>query len=136
MKKKVNIHYICRLFDPLFSLSDEEVDNLSTLNLNDEFETKIFFQQRVVDNFKQYGIVSRDVCRNSLQYILCVSSHKYNFSDLFPYGELPVEQPNNINLFFTWLWQTLFSNEDINECDENQFVVMNNYNEPNSSYIK
>ncbi|RZK32258.1 MAG: hypothetical protein EOO61_17085 [Hymenobacter sp.] len=136
MRRIVNIYYVSRLFDPLFSLSDEEIDSLSAINFNDEAEAKGFFQQRILENFERYGPKSKIMCRNALQYVLCTSASPYSFPDLFPYGELPVEAPDDTKLFFSWLWQILFSNERIPKCDEDEFIINNDYNAPNSAYIK
>ena len=50
MKKIVNIHYIKRLFDPLFQLEDDEIDKLSHLNLDNEIETKEFIKKNLLPN--------------------------------------------------------------------------------------
>ena len=135
MKKKVNVHYISRLFDPLFSLSDEEISGLSKIDFNNELETKEFFAERILENFKLYGTGSREIVKNTLQYILCFLD-KYKFDELFPYGDLPVEAPKNNELFFSWLWEELFPGEIMDSSDVSDFFVNNNYSEPNSAYIK
>jgi len=119
----INIHYISRLLDPLFSLDDVEIDDLSTINFNDELTTKVFFEQRLHDNFKKYGVISQEMCKNALEYVLCIPGHPYTFPDLFPYGELPVEAPDDINLFFSWLWQVLFPGEIVKSCTIDDFVI-------------
>ena len=136
MKRKVNIHYISRLFDPLFSLSDQDIDNLSHLDLKKEPETKLFFEENILANFKRYGPKSNEMVRNTLSYIIGTKGSKYSFEDIFPYGNIPVEEPDDIVLFLTWIWDSLFSGDKIEECNDDDFVINNDYNAPNSVYIR
>jgi len=92
-------------------------------------------QERILENFKLYGTGSREIVKNTLQYILCFLD-KYKFDELFPYGDLPVEAPKNNELFFSWLWEELFPGEIMDSSDVSDFFVNNNYSEPNSAYIK
>lgn len=104
----------------MFSLSDEEISGLSKIDFNNEFETKEFFAERILENFKLYGTGSREIVKNTLQYILCFSG-KYKFDELFPYGDLPVEAPKNNKLFFSWLWEELFPGEIMDSNDVSDF---------------
>ena len=135
MRKIVNICYISRLFDPLFLLSEQKTEGLSLVDFNNESATKAFFQEHVVNNFAQYGPKSKMYCKDTLQYILCAPADLYSFPELFPYGELPVEAPGNIKIFFYWLWQELFFEQTVPSCND-EFIINNDYNAPNSVLIK
>ena len=135
MRKIVNIHYLSKLFDPLFLLSDQETEELSLIDFNNELATKTFFQKHVVNNFAQYGPKSKMYCKDALQYILCAPADLHRFPELFPYGELPVEALGNTKLFFTWLWEELFLDQTLPSCID-EFIINNDCNAPNSVLIK
>ena len=135
MKKRVNIFYISRLFDPLFSLSDDETDELASLNPDNELQVKVLLNNFILGNFNRYGQASQSIVKATLLYLLCYGIENHDFSELFPYGDVPINAPKNKKLFFTWLWEVLFPNEDSQNCAD-EFIVENNYNAPNSVFIK
>ena len=136
MTRKVNIHYIKRLFDPLFELDDKDTDNLNKLDLNDEVLTKDFIKKYLLDNFNRYGPQSKLICKNTLNYLLCLPKHTLKIDQIYPLGELPFLEPNNATYLVTWIWEILFPNESWSNCADNNFVINNDYSAPNSSFIK
>lgn len=134
MMKRVNVFYVSRLFDPLFTLDDKNIKDY--INLDEEYQVKSFLTKYIKDNFMKYGGQSSAVVKNTLQYLLLNNCKGCVFNDLFPEGCFQVHKPSDVCKFILWLWQVLFNDEAWSEGKLSDFHLQNNYSEPNSVYLK
>ena len=60
----------------------------------------------------------------------------YKIDDIIPYGELPLNKPADIKRMVQWLWESFFSDELSQHFSINDYEIKNDFNAPNSVYIK
>jgi hypothetical protein len=127
--KHVNPNFFSNMLGPLVGMADGDDDEYQNLNPNSEEEVKKIIIDVLKPNFEEFSQEKKEKCKRTLSYYLTTS--KIDFDGIFASNLLPFEPPTEPRLFFIWLWEVLFEDEDYLMENPDQFVERNDIYEPN-----
>lgn len=110
--KKVNPYYIHALLAPLTGLADDEssVRDFSIIDSDNEHQMKQVIRLYLKPYFIRFDDQSKEICKLSLQYYLTKTDS--DFGRIYDSCLLPFDPPSESRLFFKWLWEELFDDEN------------------------
>jgi hypothetical protein len=135
----VNPHFIYDLLSGLTGLADvdEEVDKLSYVDSNNQDQVKNLIKTYLLPRYQNGTIAYQQTIKFNLSYYL--TTNAINFEEVYDSGLLPIECPKSARLFFEWIWQVYFPDENYilretklhrtsNDIYEPHRIWANNYN--------
>ena len=128
--KTVNPFLFIELLEPLVGMADvdEQVEFYQAINPDSEEEMKRTILDVLKPHFDALSQVKKERCKLTLSYYLTTS--KIDFERIFDSYLLPFDPPSPVELFFVWLWETLFENEDYTLESPEQFIEKEDIDEP------
>lgn len=129
--KSVNPYYVEELLGPLIGMGDDDEMVYSYMNLDtdSEQEIKAIISDLLMPNFFKFSKEKQEGCKRSLSYYL--TTEKINFGNIYESCMLPFDHPHDPKLFFIWLWEVLFEDENFIMENPSQFVEKKDIYEPN-----
>ncbi len=112
MKTRVNTRFVGALIRPWWGLRDDDevAEQYDAYDPNDEAEMRALIGRDLVPAFRRWDADSQEEAKLALRFLL--SFRRERLGDIF-YGVLPpLPPPDDPAVFFEWLWQELFGDED------------------------
>lgn len=110
--KTVNSSLFIELLEPLVGMADvdEQVEFYRAVNPDSKEEMKKIILDILKPHFDALHQAKKERCKLTLSYYLTTS--KIDFGKIFDSYLLPFDSPSPAKVFFVWLWEVLFENED------------------------
>jgi len=106
---------------------DEMVKKYWDLNPNNESAVKSIVRSRLLPEYNNRSLLFRDKIKMALSYAL--SSGK-NLGGEFDSNLLPFDHPDDPNLFYKWIWEVFFPDENFELSNIDDFEEVEDLNEP------
>jgi len=128
---QVNPFFLHELLGPLTGLADDDstVDFFRSIDPNDPDQVRPIIRRYLVPYFDQLQAPAKRKAKLALSYYLSNSSA--NFARVFHSCLLPFPPPDDARMFFLWLWEELFPNENHQLTDLTAFREVPDIHEPN-----
>jgi hypothetical protein len=111
--KPVNPFFLSTLIGPLIGLADDDevAARYKDLDPDDEASVRAIIRELLVPYYATLGPLTKERARVALNYYLCKPS--ISFQRVLDSNLIPFDAPKDARLFFFWLWQELFPNEEL-----------------------
>jgi hypothetical protein len=129
MKPTVNIHFTSVVLDPLAGLADDDEAVLRFRSLNTENGTAVreVIRDLIVPYVSRIEPPGIDNVKLALRYCLTVGG--VDFQRMFDAVLPPFDPPRDARLFFLWVWQECFPDEEYELSDPDLYQVACDVNE-------
>lgn len=109
--KNVNPYFLHELLAPLTGLADDDsaVETYRGLDSNDSSKVRQIIRRVLLPHFSQLRPPGKERAKLALSYYL--SKPAADFARVFDSCLLPFAPPDDVRLFFVWLWEELFPSE-------------------------
>ena len=107
---------------------DEMTARFRNLDVNSAVQVKAVITAEIKPDFEAQSEKFREACRTALRYYLCKPDSR--FERVFYAHLLPFDPPNDVRIFFVWVWEVLFPGQDYHVSDLGQFEEVNDISEP------
>jgi hypothetical protein len=127
----VNRNFIDSILSPLIGSGDidEEMDSYKNINPNSETEVKNIISNTIKPEFEKNSTDFKKIARETLAFYL--TTEKIDFGRLYNSLLIAFDHPDNPKVFFIWVWQILFNNEQYQLDNWEDFKEVNDPREPN-----
>lgn len=123
--KQFSLQYIDLLLEPLVGLADDdnEVAKYSNINSHSSEEFKQIINQILKPHYELLDQPSKEMAQGSLRYFL--GRPDTDFERIYYSNLMPLDAPHPARMFFVWLWEVLFDQQNwedngLPEFDEEQ----------------
>ncbi|GAB2700586.1 hypothetical protein GCM10027037_26790 [Mucilaginibacter koreensis] len=108
---------------------DDMVLKYWNIDCNDESTIKAIISEMIKPYYEgNYSAVFKFKAKTSLSYYL--TTNRIDFSEEFNSKLIPFDHPDDAKLFYIWIWEVLFENEDYIIEDVSLYKEIQDYNEP------
>lgn len=108
----VNWYIINDLLNPLGGSGDldEKIYQYQNVNKNNKVEIKKIITDEIKPYYEESSEAYKISAKRSLSYFL--TTNRLNFGRLYDSCLIAFDHPDDARLFFLWIWEILFPNED------------------------
>jgi len=126
----VNSAFLNYLTSPLNGGADDDemVKKYWDIDSNDPITMKNIIKMVLKPVFDMHTQMFRQKAKESLGFYLATG--KIDFEKVYNAPLLPIDTPNDPKLFYTWIWEIFFENEDYKPYGTNDYFELYNINEP------
>lgn len=127
---KVNPFFLHTLLEPLTGLADDDdaVLRYRSLDPNSEEQVRAVIRACIVPHAKSLPSNATEKVRLAYRYYLSKNDSK--FDRVFYSNLLPFDAPDDPRLFFNWVWDECFPNEEYRINEIENYVENADVNEP------
>lgn len=127
MQHRINKLLICAVLAPLGGDIDEYYEKFRNINPNDENEVKPIIKEYLLPYFNQYfSPEGRQKIKEALGYFLSTDD-SVDWQGEYNGHLMPFDSHKNAKLFFVWIWEELFPDEDFKLYELSDVRVVESY---------
>lgn len=126
----VNPYFLHTLLEPITGLADDDdaVSVYRSVDPNDSVRMRAVIRQLIVPHANSLSYAVRE--RVKLAYRYYLSRDGSSFARVFNANLPPFDPPDDARLFFVWIWEECFPNEDSRLAGWRDYVENADINEP------
>lgn len=109
---------------------DDRTEMLSKIDGNNEKVVKSIILSEIKPYYESRNDAYKASAKRSLSYFL--TTNTINFGRIYDSCLIAFDHPTDPKLFFLWVWEILFPNESYVIEDIEQYIEIDDINEPNS----
>lgn len=116
-KIKVCWKFLGKILGDLNVLTDEENDQLASLNHQDKTVLREIIREYIIPHYRYYPPENQEKIRNSLKYYLATNSGKLDW--VFPSCHINFDP--DCKVFYSMIWNELYGNDEFDVIDPDDY---------------
>lgn len=108
--------------------SDSQYELYKNVDVNDENQIKKIISETIKPEFDSKPLEFKEIAKRTLSYYL--TTDKIEFGGVYDSNLIAFDHPDNPKNFFIWIWEVLFGNESYRMEDWQNYIEVNDYDEP------